>query len=316
MKGGINKMIGGLVVALMCVGMWGCGLFDEDVTTVVDDVRTNGTMVAILDDSLAILKNSRGWEEHAESCDYNETCNKGTMNHGIFLVNYRSKQLPYWGDTAKGIYHIMNGLAFDSTIFFYNDENEFGFWKIRESIDIRGKMKWSEECNGGKNIQNVRPWEKGNVLLEGAQNCPYAILDTATRIVKKLEFTGEYAWLEGCDDITYIDGDVVCLRALYDEKRYGVYEYGKNGLMDSLIWDGASWSIYTENVLEIRGSMFTIRHPTKMIDGKPNPLNGTFIHDLKPLGTPVLPVRMEYNNFVDSTGISIGYSSEDLIVTR
>lgn len=305
-----------VILALACVGMWGCGLFDEEVTTAVDDVRTGGTMVAILDDSLAILKNSRGWEEHAESCDYNETCDKGTMNYGIFLVNYRSKQLPYWGDTAKGIYHIMNGLAYDSTIFFYNDENKFGFWKIRESIDVRGEMKWSKDCNGGKNIQNVRPWEKGNVLLEGAQNCPFAVLDTATGVVSKLEFIGEYAWLDGCDDITYIDGDVVCLKALYDEKRYGIYEYGKDGLMDSLIWDDASWSIYTENVLEIRGNMFTIKHPTKMIDGKPNPLNGTFIHYLKPLGTPVLPVRMEYNNFIDSMGISIGYSSEDLIVTK
>lgn len=303
-------------LALACFCMWGCGLFDEETTTAVDDVRTGGTMVAILDDSLAILKNSRGWEEHAESCDYNETCDKGTMNHGIFLVNYRSKQLPYWGDTAKGIYHIMNGLAYDSTIFFYNDENKFGFWKIRESIDVRGEMKWSKDCNGGKNIQNVRPWEKGNVLLEGAQNCPFAVLDTATGVVSKLEFNGEYAWLEGCDDITYIDGETVCLKALYDEKRYGIYEYGKDGLMDSLIWDDASWSIYTENVLEIRGNMFTIKHPTKMIDGKPNPLNGTFIHYLKPLGTPVLPVRMEYNNFIDSMGISIGYSSEDLIVTK
>ena len=310
------RLIIALVLALACVSMWGCGLFDEDVSTVVDDVRTNGTMVAILDDSLAILKNSRGWEEHAESCDYNETCDKGTMNHGIFLVNYRSKQLPYWGDTAKGIYHIMNGLAYDSTIFFYNDENEFGFWKIHRSIDIRRKMKWSEDCNGRKNIQNVRPWEKGNVLLEGAQNCPFAVLDTATGVVSRLDFTGDYAWLEGCDDITYIDGEAVCLKALYDEKRYGIYEYGKDGLMDSLIWNDASWSIYTENVLEIRGNMFTIKHPTKMIDGKPNPLNGTFIHYLKPLGTPVLPVRMEYNNFVDSTGFSVGYSSEDLIVTK
>ncbi|MGM9984141.1 MAG: hypothetical protein ACI38O_05570 [Fibrobacter intestinalis] len=304
------------VAALLCVGMWGCGLFDEDVTTTVDDVRSSGTVVAILDDSLVILKNSRGWEEHAESCDYYDSCDKGTMNHGIFLVDYRNKRLPYWGDTAKGIYHIINGLAYDSTIFFYNDENKFGLWKISKSIDVRGEMKWSEECDGKKNIQNVRPWKKGDILLEGTQNCPYAILDTATGNVKKLDFAGEYAWLEGCDDITYIDGNVVCLKALYDEKKYGLYEYGEMGLMDSLVWNDASWSIYTKNILEIRGGMFTIKHPTKMIDGEPNPLNGIFIHYLKPLGTPDSPVRMESNNFIDSKGISIGYSSEDLIVTK
>lgn len=41
-------------VVLACVSMWGCGLFDEEVSTIIDDVRTNGSLVAILDDSLAI----------------------------------------------------------------------------------------------------------------------------------------------------------------------------------------------------------------------------------------------------------------------
>ena len=59
---------------------------------------------------------------------------------------------------------------------------------------------------------HARPWLNGNVLLKGVYPCPYAVLDTATGVVSKLEFTGEYAWLDGCDDITYIDGDVVCLR--------------------------------------------------------------------------------------------------------
>ena len=62
--------------------------------------------------------------------------------------------------------------------------------------------------------------------------------------------------------------------------------------------------------------MFTIKHPTKMIDGASNPLNGTYIHFLKPLKTPDLPVRMEYNTFIDSMGSSVSYSSEDLIITK
>jgi hypothetical protein len=152
--------------------------------------------------------------------------------------------------------------------------------------------------------------------MENQNECPYAVLDTATGVVKKLEFLGENAWLEGYDDITYIDGEVLCLKALYDEKKYGVYEYGKDGLMDSLIWNDASWSIYTENVLEIRGKMLTIKHPIRMADGTSNPLNGTYIHFLKPLKTPNLPVRIEYNEFVDSIGMSIGYPSEGLVVTK
>ena len=318
MLGGIKRLIAMTIFALTCASMWGCGLFEEDVTHEVHEKRHSGLVIAILDDSLALETNGRGWTDHTESCDYWENCDGGTINQGLFLVNYRNKQRPLWGDTIDGVITIIWGLAADSTVLFYDKKNNFGFWKVGKNIDVRKKMKWEDGCKLEHRyvVVMARPWKDGNVLLKDADPCPYAVLDTATGIVRKLEFTGEYAWLEGCDDITYIDGDVVCLKALYDEKRYGVYEYGKNGLMDSLIWNDASWSIYTENVLEIRGNMFTIKHPTKMIDGKPNPLNGTFIHYLKPLGTPALPVRMEYNNFVDSTGTSVGYSADDLIITK
>lgn len=300
-----------LVVACIC--MWGCGLFDEEATTAVDDVRTGGTMVAILDDSLAILKNSRGWEEHAESCDYNETCDKGTMNHGIFLVNYRNKQQPYWGDTAKGIYHIMNGLAYDSTVFFYNDENEFGFWKIRKSIDVRGKMKWSEDCNGEKNIQNVRSWNKGNILLEGAQKCPFAVLDTATGIVTKLEFTSEYAWLEGCDDITYIDGEIVCLRQRNDRLCEINFEKSE-GVVDSLI--KSEWMLFDPpefygNAVKLKASSFDKNdHAYDFGDRLALIWGKGFLFKEYP------EIWVKGNDFVDSAGISVGYSSEDLIVTK
>lgn len=317
MLGGIKRLIAMTIHALACASMWGCGLFDEEVNHVVNSERYNGIVFAIIDDSLALETNGRRWTDHTEHCDYWEDCETGTINQGVFLVNYRNKQKPLWGDTIDGAISIVYGYYHDSSAMFSNADDEFGFWRIGEKPRVVRKWNCEApcECNRGK---YGRPWVDGNVLLKMVQqdDCPYAVLETATGIVRKLELTGEYAWLEGCDDITYIDGDVVCLKALYDEKRYGVYEYGKDGLMDSLIWDDASWSIYTENVLEIRGNMFTIKHPTKMIDGKPNPLNGTFIHYLKPLGTPALPVRMEYNNFVDSTGTSVGYSADDLIITK
>ena len=303
-----------LVVACIC--MWGCGLLDDEERFVVDKNRTNGYLVAIIDDSLAVMENLRGWELWDDDCNSWEYCDKGTMNPGIFLVNYRKKQSPLWGDTVEGRISIVDGYFHDSSALFSTIDGEFGFWKIGGDARIVRKWKWDDSCKWEGYRLRGSAWIDGKILMKGAFHCGFAILDTTTGNVSNLEYTGDYAWLEGCDDITYIDGDVVCLKALYDEKNYGIYEYGKDGLMDSLIWNDASWSIYTKNVLEIRGKMIAIKHPIKMIDGKPNPLNGTFIHYLKPLGTPVLPVRMEYNNFVDSTGISIGYSSEDLIVTK
>ena len=316
MLGGIKRLIAMTILALACASMWGCGLLDDEERFVVDKNRTNGYLVAIIDDSLAIMQNMREWELWDDDCNSWEYCDKGTMNPGIFLVNYRKKQSPLWGDTVEGRISIVDGYFHDSSALFSTIDGEFGFWKIGGDARIVRKWKWDDSCKWEGYRLRGSAWIDGKILMKGAFHCGFAILDTATGNVSNLEYTGDYAWLEGCDDITYIDGEVVCLKALYNEKRYGVYGYGKNGLIDSLIWDEASWSIYTENVLEIRGNMFTVKHPTKMIDGKPNPLNGTFIHYLKPLGTPVLPVRMEYNNFVDSTGTSVGYSADDLIITK
>lgn len=304
------------VAALMCAGMWGCGLFDEEVTHEVHEKRHSGLVIAILDDSLALETNGRGWKDHTESCDYWENCDGGTINQGLFLVNYRNKQSPLWGDTIDGVINIIWGLAADSMVLFYDKKENFGFWKVGEIPDVRRKVKLYDECDWNDPYTRAKPWMKGKVLLKDMYPCPYAVLDTATGDVKKLEFTGEYAWLEGCDDITYMDGGVVCLKALYAENRYGVYKYVNNEFSDSLIWQNAFWSEYTKNVLEIRGNMFTIKHPTETIDYKSNVLNGTYIHSISPLGTSDFPIRIDAYNFINFSGNSISYSSEDLIVTK
>lgn len=312
-KSGFQRLIVAALAAFACVCMWGCG--DSDYRRW--GRRYEGTLVAIIDDSLALLTNSRGYEDCHDVFMGSEECERGGTNDGLFLVNYRKQLSPYWGDTVDGEINLIGGYYNDSSAFFSNAKNEFGFWKIGGQPKVVRKWNCEAPCRCDWRKYG-RPWIDGNVLLkmENQSECPYAVLDTATGVMKKIEFTGEYAWLEGCDDITYIEGEIMCVKALYDEKKYGVYEYGKDGLMDSLIWNDASWSIYTKNVLEIRGKMLTIKHPTRMVDGKSNPLNGTYIHFLKPLGIPDSPVQIEYNEFVDSTGMSIGYLSEDLVVTK
>lgn len=312
-KSGFQRLIVAALAAFACVCMWGCG--DSDYRRWGG--RYEGTLVAIIDDSLALLTNSRGYEDCHDVFMGSEECERGGTNDGLFLVNYRKQLSPYWGDTVDGEINLIGGYYNDSSAFFSNAKNEFGFWKIGGQPKVVRKWNCEAPCRCDWRKYG-RPWIDGNVLLkmENQSECPYAVLDTVTGVMKKIEFTGEYAWLEGCDDITYIEGEIMCVKALYDEKKYGVYEYGKDGLMDSLIWNDASWSIYTKNVLEIRGKMLTIKHPTRMVDGKSNPLNGTYIHFLKPLGIPDSPVQIEYNEFVDSTGMSIGYLSEDLVVTK
>lgn len=74
-------------------------------------------------------------------------------------------------------------------------------------------------------------------------------MDAATGVVSKLEFTREYEYLQYCDDIMYMNKNVVCLIALYAKDRYGVYEFKNGVLTDSLLWANSYWAISTNDVL-------------------------------------------------------------------
>ena len=75
-----------LVVACIC--MWGCGLLDDEERFVVDKNRTNGYLVAIIDDSLAIMETIRAPTE-------NPTISLGALKNFIlrtgksFLFSFR-----------------------------------------------------------------------------------------------------------------------------------------------------------------------------------------------------------------------------------
>ena len=236
MEAFMKKWIGGrfeiALAVLASVCMWGCGLFDEDVIHEVHEKRHSGLVVAILDDSLALETNGRGWTDHTESCDKWENCDGGTINQGLFLVNYRKKQQPLWGDTIDGVITIIWGLAADSTVLFYDKKGRFGFWKVGKRLDLRKKIRLDDGCAWYDPYTRAKPWIRGDVLLKDMYPYSFAILDTATGVVDKLDFVGEYAWLDGCDDIAYVDGEIVCLKALYAKKRYGVYYMAR---MDQLI---------------------------------------------------------------------------------
>ena len=303
----IKRLIMAALAALTCVCMWGCGLFDEEVTHEVHEKRHSGLVIAIIDDSLALETNGRGWTDRTESCDYWENCDGGTINQGLFLVNYRNKQKPLWGDTIDGTITIIWGLAADSTALFYDKKGNFGFWKVGKKIDIRKKIKWEDGCKLEHRyvVVRARPWKKGNVLLKDADPCPYAVLDTLTGYVNKLEFKGEYAWLEGCDDITYINGDVVCIKRLGDAM-------GSISLLNS---DGVIDSIEKPQNDEFLGYP-SILYGNFMVTQVYK--NGNLVTKMNKDGfdTSYPETWLKYNSFVDSAGFSISYSSDDLVTTK
>lgn len=287
------------VAALMCAGMWGCG--DDDYRRWGG--RYEGSLVAIIDDSLALLTNSRGFEDCHEIFMGSDECNPGITNDGLFLVNYRKKRTPLWGDTLKEHISIVYGFWRDSSALFSNEEEKFGFWKIGEEPRVVGKWKCEAPCRCGS-AKYGHPWKNGNILLKMVQQneCPYAVLDTATGDVKKLEFTGELAWLEGCDDVTYIDGGVACLKRL-GEPTGAISLFNEGKTVDSLFNDE-----YMGNVPQFYGNYAAVHIYKK----------GNLIAKFSKIGfeRDYPETWLKYNSFIDSVGNSISYSSEDLIVTK
>jgi hypothetical protein len=305
-----KKIIALFALALACVCMWGCGLLDDEERFVVDKNRTNGYLVAIIDDSLAIMQNRRGWELWDDDCNSWEYCDKGTMNPGIFLVNYRKKQSPLWGDTVEGRISVVDGYFHDSSALFSNIDGEFGFWRIGEKPRV--VRKWNCEAPCECNYEKYgRPWMYGNVLLnmEWNKECPYAILDTATGNVTKLEFTGDYAWLEGCDDITYIDEEIICLKRLA----------GAMGAVSLLTSKGVIDSLENTKERDFLGYPPILYGNFMLVQVYRKDLLGIRIMlkvNKNGFGFSYPEMWMSSNVFVDSSGISVGYSFEDLVVTR
>ena len=306
------KKIGFCFWSLCSLLIIGCG---NDTTTFTwDEERTGGELVSIVDDSLAILRNSRGWEECRAVFMGSDDCEVGGDHTGLFLVNYRKKEAPLWGDTIDGKISLVLGFYVDSLSLFSNAKNEYGFWKIGEKPRV--VRKWTCDgsclCNQGK---YARPWLDGNILLKmtDQENCPYAVLDTATGEVRKLEFTGEFAWLEGCDDITYRNGSVICLKKR-NEKLCEI-NFVRNGeVIDSLL--KSEWMMFTSPLFygnEILMDVSSFDKQNHAYDFGERVVkfdDDGFLYDEFP------ETWLRYNTFLDSTGSSVYYASEDLSVVK
>ena len=303
------RLVVAFVFVLACICMWGCGLLDDEERFVANKNRTNGYLVAIIDDSLAIMQNRRGWELWDDDCNPWEYCDKGTMNPGIFLVNYRKKQSPLWGDTVEGRISVVDGYFHDSSALFFNIDGEFGFWRIGEKPRVVRKWKWEDTCKWEGYALRASAWVDDKVLMKGAFHCGFAILDTATGNVSNLEYTGDYAWLEGCDDISYIDGEIICLKRLA----------GAMGTISLLTSEGVVDSLENTKERDFLGYPPVLYGNFMLIETyKKGVILARLVAKVGKSGfdSNYPETRMEVHDFVDSTGVSIGYSSEDLIVIK
>jgi hypothetical protein len=185
---------------------------------------TDGQLVSIVDDSLAVLKickyYKKTWYEwgFSGSQEYYEITDSRT---GLFIVNYRNKQKPLFGDTLLYDLKVVNDYYKDSLALVFDEKNsQFGFWKIGTNSIKFKKYNSSENLYVDYPHNDIafkaRPWINENILLvkhryESSPNL-VLILNTETGQIESFEFSGEYEWLSGCNDFSYIENKIVCIR--------------------------------------------------------------------------------------------------------
>jgi hypothetical protein len=202
---------------------------------------TDGQLVSIIDDSLAVLKickyKKNTWHEwgFSGSQEYYEITDSRT---GLFIVNYRNKQKPLLGDTLSYDLGVVNDYYKDSSVLVFDEKNnQFGFWKIgAKSIEFK---KYNDSSYSYTSFK-ARPWINGNILFNNSQQVNQAlVLNIETGQIELFEFSGEYEWLSECFDISYIGNKITCIRRNDEVDHFELVV--NNIITDTLAYEYSRW---------------------------------------------------------------------------
>ena len=217
------------LLVVLCIAVYGCQS-PYNATSEDPDYEwtnwTDGQLVSIVDDSLAVLKickyKKKTWYEwgFSGSQEYYEITDSRT---GLFLVNYRNKQKPLLGDTLSYDLRVVGDYYKDSSVLVFDkNNNQFGFWKIGTSSIEFKKYDDSRDCRFYVEVYDevsfkARQWINGNILFvkpryNTSDNCQASMLNTKTGQIESFNFSGEYEWLAECSDMSYIENNIVCIK--------------------------------------------------------------------------------------------------------
>jgi len=210
------------LIAVFCVIIYGC-VYDSpaecgDSTSYPywKDWQ-EGSLVSIIDDSLAILATYKEQIGCGKDLFYGNVERVKGFRSGQFLVNYRTKQKPISGNTLNyGLNVIDDYFENSSTLVFNANYEKFGFWKLgKTSIELK-KFKSDSISNiyfDYHNVSSARPWLGGNILLKTESGAyRLLILNPKSGKIDPFAFTGEYEWLAECVNISYVNNKIVCIR--------------------------------------------------------------------------------------------------------
>ena len=219
-KNGFGRLVVFAVVALLCVGMWGCGdLLREDGEKEFTGhyIKGNAKVVGFIDDSLVIVYDFQYWNQDLA----NGSQITGTGKQRLRVFNYRVQEDgPRWADTLDNmteVYDYVKGLLSDSVIWGGNGRNSFSFWKLGETPVVKGVSVKEEGCDVDFGVKSLRPWLNGTIVALGEESlnaggnaCQYAVLDTVLNTLTYKRLDADVKWIEKCDDVRAWGDDVYC----------------------------------------------------------------------------------------------------------
>jgi len=182
----------------------------------------DGSLISILNDSLAILSTSRKQIGCVDDFFFGKIEEEKDNHPGLFLVNYRTKQKPLLGDTLNYGLHVVGDYFRNFSVLVFNSNHEkFGFWTVgKESMGLK-RFQSDSISNiyfNYHNVYNAKPWLNRNILLKTDGGYELSILNpgdgptSTTGRIDTFAFSGKYEWLAECADMSYINNKLVCIR--------------------------------------------------------------------------------------------------------
>ena len=259
MKGGFNRLIGGLVLALMCVGRWGCG--DDIVEFRWEESRREAKIIGFVDDSLVMVGDYRFWHKSTErwNGEYYEDSDAG--NPRLCVYNYRVQEDgPRWCDSIAEVEPSLwlGTQLTDSIVCGGNLNSYFTLWKIGEKPRKMGLKIEFDGCNKKIGVNRMHEWLDGKFIAlgtvsvngknldnalraseYGSEFCQYAVLDTVAKSITYKRLNEQQEWIKQCDDVRAWGRERYCL--YYDAQSANVYLKIENKVKDSILVENQGW---------------------------------------------------------------------------
>lgn len=227
MKNVVSRRIAGLmlVLACVCMSMWGCG-YEGDGERVFADHFGSASIVGFIDDSLVIVADDKSWSQNfSDGTDF-----VGRGHQRLRVFNYRVQEDgPRWTDTLDNFtdeFDYVKGQVSDSVIWGAHGDELISFWKLGEKPIVHKISVKTEGCSRKFAIKSMRTWLDGliwvsgivfsgqrmnDLLNAGSDTCQYAVLDTVAGTLTFKRLDENLKWIQRCDDVRAWGDDVYCV---------------------------------------------------------------------------------------------------------